>query len=77
SDLPEGYIRFVEYQVDEEKAYYEKHKYLYANLEDLEEIQSRLSRQIMKNKMEQNPLFVSASDLGLDEEEDEPFSVSD
>lgn len=77
SDLPEGYIRFVEYQVNEEKAYYEQHKYLYANLEDLEEIQSRLSRQIMKKKMEQNPLFVSASDLGLDEEEDEPFSVSD
>ena len=43
---------------------------------DLEEIQSRLSRQILKTKLEQNPLFVSEEDLGL-EVEDEPFTVSD
>jgi len=77
SDLPEGFIRYIEYQVSAEKDFYEQNKYLYAKLEDLEEIQSRLSRQIMKKKMDQNPLFISAADLGLDEEEEEEFSVSD
>ena len=76
SNLPEGYIRYIEYRVDDEKRFYEDHKYLYADLEDLEEIQSRLSRQILKTKLEQNPLFVSEEDLGL-EAEDEPFTVSD
>ncbi len=76
SDLPEGYVRYIEYRVDAEKRFYEDHKYLYAELEDLEEIQSRLSRQILKKKLEQNPLFISEEDLGL-EVEDEPFSVSD
>ena len=76
SDLPEGYVRYIEYRVDEEKRFYEDHKYLYADLEDLEEIQSRLSRQILKTKLEQNPLFVSEEDLGL-ETEDESFTVSD
>ncbi|MCY3712260.1 MAG: MMPL family transporter [Gemmatimonadetes bacterium] len=76
SDLPEGYVRYIEYRVDDEKRFYENHKYLYADLEDLEEIQSRLSRQILKTKLEQNPLFVSEEDLGL-ETEDEPFTVSD
>ena len=76
SDLPEGYVRYIEYRVDDEKRFYEDHKYLYADLEDLEEIQSRLSRQILKTKLEQNPLFVSEEDLGL-EVEDEPFTVSD
>ena len=76
SDLPEGYVRYVEYRVDDEKRFYEDHKYLYADLEDLEDIQSRLSRQILKKKLEQNPLFVSEEDLGL-EVEDEPFTISD
>ncbi len=76
SGLPEGYVRYIEYRVDDEKRFYEDHKYLYADLEDLEEIQSRLSRQILKKKLEQNPFFVSEDDLGL-ETEDEPFTVSD
>lgn len=78
SDLPEGYIRFVDYKLDEERAFYEKNQYLYAAIEDLEEIHDRLRRQIQEKKLEQNPLFVSSSDLGLDEgEEEEPFDLSD
>lgn len=76
SELPEGYIRYIEYRIDNEKRFYEDNKYLYAELEDLEEIQSRLSRQIVKKKLEQNPLFVSAEDLGLNVE-DTPFTISD
>lgn len=78
TDLPEGYVRYIEYKVDEERAFYEKYQYLYADLEDLEEVRDRLRRQIQRQKMEQNPLFVSAADLGLeDEEEEEPFSLTD
>ena len=76
SDLPEGYIRYIEYRVNEEKKFYEANKYLYADLADLEEFQNRLNSQIIKTKLKQNPLFVSSEDLGLDRP-NEQFSISD
>jgi len=79
TDLPDDYIRFIQYKLDEERAYYEKSQYLYAELEDLEEVYDRLRRQIQRGKLEANPLFVSEAALGLDDgdEEEEPFDLSD
>ncbi|MBT5873736.1 MAG: MMPL family transporter [Candidatus Latescibacteria bacterium] len=79
AQLPDDYIRFVEYKLDEERDFYEKNQYLYAELEDLEEVYDRLRRQIQRKKFDVNPLFVSEADLGLedDTEDEEPFDLSD
>ncbi|SVD01961.1 uncharacterized protein METZ01_LOCUS354815, partial [marine metagenome] len=78
-ELPDNFIRFIQYKLDEERAYYENNQFLYAELEDLEEVYDRLRRQIQREKLEANPLFVSEAALGLDDgdEEEEPFDLTD
>ncbi|MBI4552865.1 MAG: MMPL family transporter [Candidatus Latescibacteria bacterium] len=76
--LPPGYVRYIEYQIDEEKKFYEDNQFMYANLEDLEEVRDRLRSRIQRKKLEQNPLFVSAAELGVEDDEgDKPFDISD
>jgi predicted RND superfamily exporter protein len=76
-NLPPNYVRYVEYKIDEQKAFYEKNKYLYVDLRDLQEIRDRVRDRIEEEKWKRSPLAV---DLGL--EEDDPdssagFSLSD
>ncbi|MBI2506439.1 MAG: MMPL family transporter [Candidatus Latescibacteria bacterium] len=75
-NLPPNYVRYVEYKVDEQKEFYEKNKYLYADLIDLQEIRDRVREHIEEEKWKRSPLAV---DLGLEDEADTQakFDLSD
>jgi len=62
--LPGDLVARVKHRVDEEKAFFDRYKWLYAELEDLESLRDRLELEIAKKK---NPLFVSL------EEDEEPI----
>lgn len=63
--LPPAVCDTVTYHLRDLKTFIEDNRWLYAGEDDLEEIQSRLRREIMRRK---NPLFI---DLGGDDEEEE------
>ncbi|MEZ4818348.1 MAG: MMPL family transporter [Bdellovibrionota bacterium] len=69
--LPEKYVRIVDYRIDDVKAFFEAHKYLYLDTNDLRDIEERLRKKIEYEKMIQNPFFF---DL---EEEEVVFDISD
>lgn len=75
-NLPPNYVRYVEYKVDEQKAFYEKNKYLYVDLQDLQDIRDRVKDRIEEEKWKRSPLAV---DLGLEDEEEPKteFSLAD
>ena len=63
-NLPPNYVRYVEYKVDEQKDFYEKNKYLYVDLSDLQEIRDRVKERIEDEKWKRSPLAV---DLELED----------
>ncbi|MCC7263486.1 MAG: MMPL family transporter [Candidatus Latescibacteria bacterium] len=75
-NLPPNYVRYVEYKVDEQKAFYEKNKYLYVDLSDLQDIRDRVKDRIEEEKWKRSPLAV---DMGLEDEEEpkSEFSLAD
>lgn len=73
-NLPPNYVRYVEYRVDEERAFYEKNKYLYAELADLEEIRDRLEARIQQEKVKLLPGAISFDD---EEGGKKEFDISD
>ena len=50
NNLPPNYVHYIEYKVDEQKAFYERNKYFYAELKDLEEIRDRIKERIEEEK---------------------------
>jgi predicted RND superfamily exporter protein len=73
--MPEEYIHNLKYDINQEKAFYEKHKHLYADTADLEEIYRRLSDKIRYERIKNNPVL----SMDFDGEELAPveFDVSD
>src|SRR5467141_2014485 len=64
SKLPPELVARIFWRIDEEKAFFEAHGALYADLKDLEEVRSVLRVRIAAAKRAANPLIVE-----LDEEE--------
>jgi hypothetical protein len=58
---PRDVVSHVAYNVREERAFFERHKWLYAKRADLEEARDRLRRELRQRK---NPLLVNLSDDG-------------
>ncbi len=56
-DLPGEYLNYLKYHTNEEKSFYEEHKHLYADIEDLEEIYRRLSDKIRYERIKNNPVL--------------------
>lgn len=63
---PQDEIRYVEYNINQSKSFFEKNKLLYAELEDLQEVKKRLKKKIESEKLAQNPFYFSL--------ENEPYS---
>ena len=63
---PKEEIRFIDYKIDRQKAFFEKNKFLYVKQEELEDMRDKLKERIRREKLKANPLFVS-----LDDDEDE------
>lgn len=72
--LPPGYVHQIDYNAREIREYFEKNKYLYAELEDLEEMHDRFKRRIDREKVKGTGLFL---DLETEEEKEEEFSTQD
>jgi predicted RND superfamily exporter protein len=73
--LPEEFVTYLKYHINDEKEFYEKHKQLYADLVDLEEIRRRLQAKIRYERIKNNPVL----NLDFDGETPEPveFDLSD
>lgn len=69
------YLRFLKYDINQEKAFYEKWKHLFADLVDLEQIHERLAKKIRYERIKNNPVL----NLDLDGEPLEPveFDLGD
>jgi uncharacterized protein len=57
--LPSDLVARVKQRVDEERGFYDRYKWLYGDLRDLESLRDRLEIEIARKK---NPLFVSLED---------------
>ena len=71
---PPEYIHTIEYNVSPLKKFFEKNKYLYADLKDLEEATNRLDRRIQQEKLKKTGLFF---DFDEEASSKKPFSVKD
>ena len=73
--LPDEFITYLKYNINDEKDFYEKHKQLFADLVDLEEIYRRLHAKIRYERIKNNPVL----NLDFDGEKPEPveFDMSD
>jgi len=69
---PAGFVNRVEYNIADTKAFFEKNKYLYMDLGDLNEIKSRLDRSIQKKKLEKAGLY-----LDFETKEESQFTTKD
>jgi len=71
---PSGYVNQIDYNVSEVKKFFEDHKYLYMDLEDIKTLYDRLNRRIQRQKLKSSVLFLS---FETKEEEDSEFSTKD
>ena len=55
--LPKSYVMYMKFNINEEKAFYERNKHLYAELADLEEINRRLQEKIQYERIRNNPVL--------------------
>lgn len=69
---PPGFVDRVEYNVADTKAFFEKNKYLYMDLDDLNEIKERLDRSIQKKKLSKAGLY-----LDFETKEESEFTTKD
>ncbi len=73
-NYPPEYISSIDYNAKELKKFFGDHKYLYMDLDDLQELHDRLERRIQREKIKHSGLFMS---FETPEEEKEAFSTED
>ncbi|MDO8527471.1 MAG: MMPL family transporter [Deltaproteobacteria bacterium] len=73
-EYPPEYIQRIEYNASSLKKFYEDNKYLYINMDDLQEIHDRLDRKIQREKLKGTGLFL---DLETEDENTKEFSTKD
>lgn len=73
-EYPPEYIKQIDYNVAEVKNFFQEHKYLYMDLEDIQKIYNRLKLRIQRQKLKSSGLFLS---FETKEEEEEQFSTKD
>jgi predicted RND superfamily exporter protein len=69
---PPGFVNRVEYNIADTKAFFEKNRYLYMDLEDLNEIKDRLDHSIQQKKLEKAGLY-----LDFQTKEESQFTTKD
>ncbi len=65
-ELPSDLVRYVDKDVRDERAFFERNRYLYADTADLAHVRDTLRARITQEKTK------AALDLGLDDEDEEP-----
>ncbi len=73
--FPEEYVVYLKYHLNTEKAFFEQHKHLYADLDDLQEIHRRLKEKIRYERIKNNPVL--SMDFDGDELVPVEFDLSD
>lgn len=73
--ISKDYVVYIKYNIKDEKAFYERHKHLYIDLVDLEELYRRLRAKVRYERIKNNPLL----SMDFDGEPPEPveFNVDD
>lgn len=71
---PPDTISSIDYNAKTVKQFFEDHKYLYMDLEDLQELHDRLDRRIKREKVKHSGLFMS---FQTEDEEKADFSTDD
>ncbi|MBF0491698.1 MAG: MMPL family transporter [Deltaproteobacteria bacterium] len=71
---PPEYVYQIDYNVSEAKKFFEENKFLYLNLEDLQEIHDRLDKRIQREKLKTSGLYLDFTDS---EEQNSLFSTKD
>lgn len=72
-EYPKDYIDTIEYNVADIRNFFEKNKYMYMDIKDLQEIYDRLDRKIQNEKLKKSGLLI---DFQSDEEK-KAFSTDD
>jgi len=74
-EIPDEYVVYMKYHINDEKKFYEKHKHLYMDVADLEELHRRLREKIRYERIKNNPIL----NMDFDGEDLKPveFDVSD
>ncbi len=73
-EYPPEYINRVEYNVDAAKKFFEDNKYLYMDLDDINEIYDRLNRRIQREKLKKTGIYL---DFQTKEEADRDVGFQD
>ncbi len=68
---PKEEVRFVDHKIDAQKAFFERHKFLYLEVDELTELHQEIKKSIDREKAKANPFFVDLSDD--DEKKEKPF----
>ena len=68
---PKDEIKFIDYRIDRQKAFFDKNKFLYVSEEELTDMRDQLKERVRREKLKANPLYV---DFG-DDDEDAPEEI--
>ncbi len=71
-EYPPQFIRRIEYNISDTKKFFEDHKYLYMNLEDVQEMHDRFKHRIESKKLKTTGLLINFED-----EDDGEFTTKD
>ncbi|MCP4675381.1 MAG: MMPL family transporter [Deltaproteobacteria bacterium] len=61
---PKEEILFVDYKIDAQKKFFERHKCMYLSVKELKELHDEIKKQVAKEKAKANPFFVDLSGGG-------------
>jgi predicted RND superfamily exporter protein len=73
-EYPPEYISDIEYNISDAKKFFESNKYLFMNLDDLQQVYERLDRKIQNQKLKSTGLLL---DFQTEEEKNEVFESKD
>lgn len=65
---PKETIRFVDYKIDRQKAFFERNKFLYPSIDELAELRDEMNDRLAQEKLKATGMYI---DLEDDEEEEE------
>lgn len=68
SAYPKKDVLFVDYKIDAQKAFFDKNKYLYLTVDEIQNIKDKIDKKIKKEKVKANPFLI---DFGAGDKKDE------
>ncbi len=70
SSYPKKEVLFVDYKIDAQRAFFDKNKYRYLSVDEIQKVHDRIDAKIKKEKAKANPFLISLSDDKEEEKDD-------